>query len=102
MLGSDSGLLPHYAMTVLGEKEQRGRSESQAWWRADLERVESRAEVKGPWALEMTLDPGDTVSGNGDCCIFFSASDSGPWQRGYLVLAHIVFSFTRGVKGHCS
>jgi hypothetical protein len=35
-------------MTVLGEKEQRGRSESQAWWRADLERVESRAEVKGP------------------------------------------------------
>lgn len=28
LLGSDSGLLPHYAVTVLGEEEQRGRSEA--------------------------------------------------------------------------
>lgn len=50
----------------------------------------------------MTLDPGDIVSGNGDCCVAFSASDSEHWKRGYLVLAHFVFTFTREVKGQVS
>lgn len=55
----------------------------------------NRAEVKGPWAFKMTLDPGGIVgcaslepgvSGSGDCCVTFSASDSGLW----LILSSVL------------
>lgn len=55
----------------------------------------NRAEVKEPWAFKMTLDPGDIVgcvspepgvSGSGDCCVTFSASDSGLW----LILSSVL------------
>lgn len=55
----------------------------------------NRAEVKGPWAFKMTLDPGGIVgcaslepgvSGSGDCCVTSSAFDSGLW----LILSSVL------------